>query len=275
MGKRKTIKVKSGTRSVDKSQSKAIRKNAEAIAELQAPVELKYLDRTFSQIALTASNPSISSRSYVNPPVWEPAAGATATAGNALRISAREGNQIIAKSLTFDGYVELPGVGVGVDIDATLAECNIRVMLVQYPSSAKEQLGAGPYDLSNILQNVTGAPGDTPYATSSFLKIDPVLKYRVLVDRTFHLQNTSQATITNGFNRPTYKPRANMKFHHKFTKAQQEMCWEQGQVSLGPVKNDVRLWVFIDAQDASAGDPIIAAARPYLTGTMRFRYNDL
>ena len=247
---------------VDKKQDKEIAVLKKQVKALGKTVERKYIDKVYYQ---QSTGPLTT-----NDSVFPINAIAVFNGNNALRHQQRQGQTINMRSYKIRGTINLPPFVLAPEPGGTLIpppiSAEVRMMLVLFPEN--QEGNATTIDSADILQFRAAQP------FNSYNKIDGSVKYQVLYDKVFRLQNSvsqvpGNPTLT-ALAVPTERNRIPFNINVKFGKSGkvEEYMLNQGSNSV-PVKNRLVLFAWSDYFG-----PNIEQA-PYIEAMSRFRFDDV
>ena len=201
----KTIK-----RRVDKKQDKEIAVLKKQVKALGKSVERKYVDKVYYQ---QSTGPLTTTDS-----IFPINAIAVFNGNNALRHQQRQGQTINMRSYKLRGTINMdpmPVIDSGGNTVNPPPNAQCRLMLVLFPEN--QEGNATTIDSEAILQYRAAQP------FNSYNKIDGSVKYKVLYDKVFRLQNANQVGLaggtTNRFGQCTEKWRVPFNINVKFGKS--------------------------------------------------------
>lgn len=194
MGKTKFNKSKN--MSIDKRQSKDIKKLKKKVANLEAPIERKFLDSVKDR-QLTASDNITNWAHIVNKVKPWAATGSSASAENYL--SSRLGKSITMKSLKIKGELYIDPE----DYNTNSINTKVRILVVRYkcPGNTNTEL-CQPICYLKPAAYISGGPSPAPPGAGigniyveAFKNRTPVSPYEILYDKIHLLQNSLVESI--------------------------------------------------------------------------------
>lgn len=224
----------------NKKQNRAIKKLKKEVKSLAKRDELKFLDVTVADQAISANIISPYQFDIAAMPAWS----TNVANANANRNSSREGNKVIITRAHLRGTIRLDNVQ-GAVLDPTY-DAKVRMIIVLNPDS-------GYPALDQVLEN--------PNNIFSPLKCKPSEPYKKLYDRTFDLQSTTQVrgAATTGVNTTSVEPwrhNFNIKLGKKaFGKEGLKCTWQQGSTTIQPQQGAVTLFVISTVAVATSYKP--------------------
>lgn len=178
-------------KSVDKKQSKQIKKNKEAIAALEAPIERKFFDTVTTIASAGGLSPitNVSASKYVINGIYPVDLDGTVL-GSYNSLSRRLGQKITMTKLRCKGtFLALPTALL--PPETTFSEMiQVRHLIVRFPNTAtKSGINIGIKEfIEPALYDITTTPDlNAPTWVDGFRKVNPKYKYDILYDKTFKL----------------------------------------------------------------------------------------
>ncbi len=254
--------TKSFKKKVDKKQNKEIKVLQKQVKALGMTVERKWIDKIYYQ---NSTGPLTTTDSVF------PINGIPVFNGvNQNRHGERQGLTINMRSYKIRGTINLPPFVLASGSPPLSypppISAQVRLLLVMFPEN--QEGNATAIDSRDILEYRTVQP------FNSYYKIDGSVKYQVLYDKVFRLQNSvaqvpGNPTLTS-IAYPTEKNRVPFSINVKFGASGKVATYmtNQGSNSI-PVKNRLVLFAFSDYQ----GPNLLQA--PYIEAQSRFRFEDV
>jgi len=241
-------------RSVDAKQNKEISKLKTEVKKLVKAEEIKAVDNLFSELFINNSLPGGSKRvdlTAIAP--WE----SNALNANTYRRNHREGNQIVIKRFQLDGMITLPSDSDQAGNTDKSYDAVCRVIIAHTPAS-------GFLDIAELLE--------VPNDVFSFYKLNPDNPYRVLYDKHFTMQSSTQLKTNATFyeTAPVEPMRRRIKIllnSKQLGKTGIKVEYGQGNVGLSPVYGGLTMFLLSNV----AGATFI---KPDLEARARMRFAD-
>lgn len=234
-------------RSVDAKQNKAISQLKTQVKSLVKAQEIKSVDNLFAELIQNNSLAGGAKRiDLTHLAIW----ASDVVNANSTRLTAREGNSVVIKRFSLDGMITLPSDSDSAGSDDPTYDAIVRVIIVHSPASSTP-------DITEVLQD--------PNDVFSHYKLFPDNPYRMLYDKQFTLQSTTQVRgqATTGVTQTAVEPfRRRIKIllnSKQFGKTGIKVEYGQGNNGQAPVYGGLTMFLLSTVSGATFIKPSIEA----------------